>query len=69
VIEVAPLPYTPTLTPPQPTPEEIIPEKGDFPYLTPLPGTKFSGGRLETDPFAKNRRVETADRRCVPKGK
>ena len=51
VIEVAPLPFTLTLTAPSATPEKIAADTGDFPYLTPLPGSKFHGGTADTAPF------------------
>ena len=51
VIEIAPLPFTLTLTPPAATPEKIAADKGDFPYLPPLPGSKFHGGGADNTPF------------------
>src|SRR5258708_12263781 len=52
VIEVGPLPFTLTLAPPAATPEKIAPDKGDFPYLAPLPGSKFHRGGADTQtPF------------------
>jgi len=52
VIEVAPLPFTLTLAAPDATPEKIATDKGDFPYLAPLPGSKFHrGGADTTTPF------------------
>jgi OmpA-OmpF porin, OOP family len=48
VIEIAPLPFTLTLTPPAATPEKIATDKGDFPYLAPLPGSKSHGGGADT---------------------
>lgn len=52
VIEVTPLPFTFTLAAPAATPEKIATEKGDFPYLAPLPGSKFhNGGADTTTPF------------------
>lgn len=51
-IEVAPLPFTLTLAAPAATPEKIESDKGDFPYLAPLPGSKFHrGGADTTTPF------------------
>src|SRR5579864_5943850 len=44
VIEIAPLPFTFTLIPPATTPEKIANDTGDFPYLAPLPGSKFHRG-------------------------
>ena len=52
VIEVAPLPFTLTLAAPATTPEKVATDKGDFPYLAPLPGSKFHrGGADTTTPF------------------
>jgi len=51
VIEIAPLPFTLTLTPSAATPEKIAADKGDFPYLAPLPGSKFHRGGADNTPF------------------
>jgi outer membrane protein OmpA-like peptidoglycan-associated protein len=51
VIEIAPLPFTPTLAAPAATPEKIESDKGDFPYLGPLPGSKFHRGGADNTPF------------------
>src|ERR1017187_6785794 len=51
VIEIAPLPFTLTLVPPAATPEKIESDKGDFPYLGPLPGSKFHRGGADNTPF------------------
>ena len=51
ILEPGPLPYTLTLVAPGPDPEQIDPAKGEFPYLTGLPGSKLTGGSLETRPF------------------
>ncbi len=52
MIEVGPLPFTLTLAPPAAAPEKIANDKGDFPYLAPLPGSKFHrGGADMTTPF------------------
>jgi len=52
VIEVTPLPFTFALPAPAATPEKIATDKGDFPYLPPLPGSKFhNGGADTTTPF------------------
>ena len=51
VIEVGPLPFTLTLTAPAATPENIATDKGDFPYLAPLPGSKFHRGAWDNTPF------------------
>jgi OmpA-OmpF porin, OOP family len=48
VIEVGPLPFTLTLAAPGATPETIAADKGDFPYLAPLPGSKSHGGGADT---------------------
>ena len=55
VIEIAPLPFTLTLTPPAATPEKIAADKGDFPYLAPLPGSKFHRGGTDTGAAAGRR--------------
>ena len=51
VIEIAPLPFTLTLAAPAATPEKIAADKGDFPYLAPLPGSKFHRGGWDNTPF------------------
>jgi OOP family OmpA-OmpF porin len=51
VIEITPLPFTLALTPPTATPEKIAIDKGDFPYLAPLPGSKFHRGGADNTPF------------------
>jgi OOP family OmpA-OmpF porin len=51
VIEIAPLPFTLTLAAPAATPEKIATDKGDFPYLAPLPGSKFHRGGWDNAPF------------------
>jgi OOP family OmpA-OmpF porin len=52
MVEVAPPPFTLTLTPPAAKPEKMAsPDKGDFPYLAPLPGSKFRGGGRDPGPF------------------
>jgi outer membrane protein OmpA-like peptidoglycan-associated protein len=52
MVEVAPPPFTLTLTPPAAVPEHMAsPDKGDFPYLAPLPGSTFRGGGHDTGPF------------------
>jgi hypothetical protein len=57
VIEIAPLPFTLTLAAPAATPEKIATDQGDFPYLPPLPGSKFHRGGADNTPF-----------RVMPKG-
>jgi OmpA-OmpF porin, OOP family len=51
VIEVAPLPFTLMLAAPAATAEKIATDKGDFPYLAPLPGSKFHRGGWDNTPF------------------
>ena len=52
MVEVAPLPFTLTLTPPAAEPEKMAsPDKGDFPYLSPMTGSKFRGGGRDPGPF------------------
>jgi OmpA-OmpF porin, OOP family len=51
VIEVTPLPFTLTLAAPAATPEKIATDKGDFPYLAPLPGSKFHRGGADNVAF------------------
>lgn len=52
MVEVAPLPFTLTLTPPGATAEKMAsPDKGDFPYLAPMAGSTFRGGSPDTRPF------------------
>lgn len=51
VIEVVPPPVTLTLAAPAAMPETVVPEKGDFPYLGPLPGAKFHGGLADNSPY------------------
>jgi OOP family OmpA-OmpF porin len=48
VIEVGPLPFTLTLAAPAATPEKIANDKADYPYLPPLPGSKFHRGGADT---------------------
>ncbi len=52
MVEVAPLPFTLTLTAPAAVPEKMAsPDKGDFPYLLPMAGSKFRGGGPDPRPF------------------
>jgi OmpA-OmpF porin, OOP family len=51
VIEIAPLPFTLTLVAPAAAPEKIANDTGDFPYLAPLPGSKFHRGFADNTPF------------------
>jgi outer membrane protein OmpA-like peptidoglycan-associated protein len=51
-IEIAPPPISLTLQEPGPTPEKMAaPDKGDFPYLAPLPGSEAHVGRQDDAPF------------------
>ena len=50
-IEIAPLPFTLTLAGPTATPEKVATDSGDFPYLAPLPGSKFHRGGWDNTPF------------------
>ncbi|HEX7560208.1 MAG TPA: OmpA family protein [Usitatibacter sp.] len=51
VIEIAPPPFTLTLAAPAANPEKIATDKGDFPYLAPLPGSKFHRGGADNAAF------------------
>src|SRR6266851_1593356 len=52
MIKVIPIPFTLTLNPPAATPEKMAsPETGNFPFLAPLPGSKFRGGGQTKDAF------------------
>lgn len=52
MVEVAPTPFTLTLKPPAATPEKMAsPDKGDFPYLTPMAGSTFRGGGRDLGPY------------------
>jgi outer membrane protein OmpA-like peptidoglycan-associated protein len=51
MIEIAPMPFKFTLTPPSSTPEPINPNAGDFPWLGPLPGSKFRSSAPDLAPF------------------
>jgi OOP family OmpA-OmpF porin len=44
LVEVAQAANLLTINPPAPTPEKFAAETGDFPYLPPLPGSKFGTG-------------------------
>lgn len=55
VVEVAPVPVTLTLAAPAATPEKVVPGKGDFPYLTPFPGAKLTGGKHDPAPLLVSR--------------
>jgi outer membrane protein OmpA-like peptidoglycan-associated protein len=51
VVEIGPPTLTLALTVPAATPEKIVPERGDFPYITPLPGSKFESGQQDNAPL------------------
>jgi outer membrane protein OmpA-like peptidoglycan-associated protein len=52
LVEVAPPPISLALAAPGSTPEKMASvEKGDFPYLAPLPGSKSRGGGQDAGPF------------------
>lgn len=51
LIEVGQPQLSLVLTPPAATPEKFAVEKGDFPYLKPLPGAKPMGGQREGTPM------------------
>jgi OOP family OmpA-OmpF porin len=55
VVEVVPVPVTLTLAQPATTPEQVVPGKGDFPYLTPIPGAKPKGGAHDSKPLLLSR--------------
>ncbi len=50
IVEAAPMTRTHTLVPPGPTPEPLADQK-DFPYLTPLAGSKLLGTRHDEGPL------------------
>ena len=50
IIEVAPLPVALSLATPAASPEHVTPDKGDFPFLAPLPGSTLQGGRHDPAP-------------------
>jgi outer membrane protein OmpA-like peptidoglycan-associated protein len=51
VIERGTQPMILAVSAPAATPEHIVAERGDFPYLTPLPGSKFLSGRQDDAPM------------------
>lgn len=51
VVESGPQPMTHALAAPAATPERIVAERGDFPYLAPLPGSKFRSGAKDNSPL------------------
>jgi outer membrane protein OmpA-like peptidoglycan-associated protein len=52
IVEIAPMPFTFTLNPPAATPEPVSATAGDFPWLAPLPGSKFRSSVADPDPFS-----------------
>jgi outer membrane protein OmpA-like peptidoglycan-associated protein len=51
MVEIAPMPFKFTLTPPAATPEPVKADSGDFPWLGPLPGSKFRSSVPDNAPF------------------
>jgi len=51
IVEIAPMPFTFTLVAPSATPEPVDPNAGDFPWLGPLPGSKFRSSAPDATPF------------------
>jgi outer membrane protein OmpA-like peptidoglycan-associated protein len=51
IVEIAPMPFSFTLTPPSATPEPVNPAAGDFPWLGPLPGSRFRSSAPDPAPF------------------
>jgi len=51
VVETGQPPSLPPLPAPAATPERVNAERGDFPYLPPLPGSKYQSGQQETGPM------------------
>src|ERR1035441_9305621 len=51
MIEIAPMPFKFTLTSPSATPEPVDPNAGDFPWLGPLPGSRFRSSAPDPLPF------------------
>jgi len=51
IVEIAPMPFKFTLTAPSATLEPVDPNAGDFPWLGPLPGSKYRSSVPDTAPF------------------
>jgi len=51
IVELAPMPFQFTLKAPSATPEPVDPAAGDFPWLGPLPGSKFRSSAADAAPF------------------
>ena len=51
IVEIAPMPFKFTLTPPAAVPEPVNPATGDFPWLPPLPGSRFRSSAPDPAPF------------------
>ena len=52
IVEIAPMPFKFTLTAPSATPEPVDPAAGDFPWLGPLPGSRFRSSAPDPSPFS-----------------
>ncbi len=51
IVEVAPMPFTFTLKPPAKTPEAVNTTADDFPWLGPLPDSRFRSSTADASPF------------------
>jgi hypothetical protein len=51
LVEIASPPVSLTLKEPAATPEKLAPDKGDFPFLAPIPGSVAHGGQEYSVPF------------------
>jgi len=51
MVEITPMPFKFTLTSPSATPEPVDPNAGDFPWLGPLPGSRFRSSAPDPLPF------------------
>jgi len=67
IVEIAPIPFSFTLKPPSATPEPVNPAAGDFPWLGPLPGSKFRSSVIDTDPFTVSIK-DAAEKELVASG-
>ena len=68
LIEIAPPTLKLTLKPPAATPEKITAASGDFPYLTPLPGSSGGAGELEDGPMLVATGQDTNELQAVGSG-
>ncbi len=66
VVEGAPPPVTLTLAQPATTPEQVVPAKGDFPYLAPFPGAKLRGGAHNPAPLFVSRAPQEPEEVVAP---